>query len=463
MPLVPLELPLQSEPGRYGADGAARLINCYPEEAGRGGKIPFPIYASDGLTKKLTLASGGSMRGMIPVGNALYASANRQISKIDTNFSGASIGGFTGSGKTYFARNQKSPTPQIGAVSDGVRAIIENDDISAITDTDLQAPNSIEFLNQRWVTTTANGRFQWSALSEGSSWGALDFATAEYSADGLNRALRRRGELLLFGTETIEPFYNTDVGDAVFVKSGSTIERGCVNGATVAVLEETPCFAADDLTVRLLEGYSTRRISTHAVERSIRDTANRSNMRAFAYHKDGHSSYVLSGDDFTWQFDARTGTWHERKSYGLNRWRAQEYAPFNNIHVVGDYSSGEVYQIDEDAYDEDGDPLVMTVQIPVHAFPRKIQLNELRVDMIPGVGSYTSNPKLMVDVSKDGGFTFGNIREIPIGKKGERSAESRGYRFGISNEDGFVIRLSISAAVIRAITGVSADFDVLEN
>ncbi len=49
MPVVPINIGVRSNPGRHGQDSAARLINCYAEEAGAEGKMRFPIYASDGL------------------------------------------------------------------------------------------------------------------------------------------------------------------------------------------------------------------------------------------------------------------------------------------------------------------------------------------------------------------------------------------------------------------------------
>ena len=60
MPIIPVSLGQRSNPGRDGQDGAARLINCYAEEMGQEGKIPWPVYASDGLVDFVTLAATGS-------------------------------------------------------------------------------------------------------------------------------------------------------------------------------------------------------------------------------------------------------------------------------------------------------------------------------------------------------------------------------------------------------------------
>lgn len=465
MALVPLELPLQSEPGRYAADGAARLINAYPEGVGRSGKIQFPLYASDGYSEFATLTGGGATRGFAVVGNYLYAVSGRQVFKVDISGTATAIGGIPNDGPVIMAANQKA-SPQIMFVGVGVYGLIDSDTVIPITDSDLSPPNSVAFLNQRFVTTSPNGRFQWSALSEGATWGPLDFATAEYAADGLERAFVRSGELLLFGERTIEPWYNPASGDDVFAKSGAVIEQGCLNGHTVARIENVPIFVSDDRTVRVLEGYAARRVSNHSVERSIRDTADPAAMSGFSYQKDGHSFYCLRGSDFSWTFDATTQQWHERQSYGMPRWCAEHYAKFGDRHIVGSCDTNKLYRLDAGVFDESGAHLVMEVHVPVHAYPRKIQLNELRIDMIPGVGlnssdEHNANPKVMVALSKDAGVTFGNERELPIGRRGNRSAEVKGFRWGVSNEDGFVIRIRVSAAVARAITGIFGDFDVL--
>lgn len=464
--MTPLELPSSSNPGRFGHDGAVRLINCYPESRGKEGKIAMPLYACDGLSLFATLTGGGRCRGALVVGANLWVVSGRLLFRVDLSGGVTVMGGIPGDGPCYMAQNQKAPVPQIMIVTEGQRFIVESNILTGISDTDLVAPNSVVFLNQRFVITSATGRFQWSSLSEGSTWGALDFATAEYGPDGLVRAFVRRGELLLIGSKTIEPWYAPADGDDVFARAGTVIERGCANGATVAMVEETVVLVADDLTVRALEGYQAKRISNHAVERSIRDTADRSAMVAWSYSKDGHSFYVLEGDDFTWVYDAVTGEWHERQSYAIDRWRAQYGVEFGGNVVCGDYSEGKVYTISEDAFDENGSNLVVSLRVPVNAFPAKVEVNSFYLDVIPGAGlnssdDHVANPQAMIRVSRNGGKTFGSERSRPVGRIGEYSSRVKVNSFGTSDEDGFVIECSMSAAVVRAVTGAAADIVVV--
>ncbi len=458
--MVALTLPTSSNPGRYGHDGATRLINARMEPRGEEGKTPYGLYVSRGLKPFATLAGGGACRGFQVSGNFLYVNSGQQVFRVDSGGGAQAIGAFAGSGVTYMALNQKT-TPQIMMVSSGIRAIIENDAVSPITDTDLQPPNSVSFLNQRFVATIDNGRFQWSALAEGTDWNSLDFVTAEYAADGLLRGVVRGTEFLAFGPDTIEPWYNPAAGNTTFARSGSVIKPGAKTGAGVALIDDLPIYVANDNTVRIIEGYQARAISNGAVERSIRKTTSPQSVEAFTYQWGDHSMYVVTGVDFTWEFDFRTGNWSERESYGLKRWRARCAVPFAGRIVVGDYQSNKLYTLDDDTYSEDGADLVMTVQFPVHAYPNRIRLDKLRIDTIPGQGTLSHDPVVMVTLSRDGGKTWGNEKSIPMGKAGQYFREVRLTRLGTSKEDGFVIRMRSSPAVVRAIMAADATYQVL--
>ncbi|RMF00498.1 MAG: hypothetical protein D6773_11340, partial [Alphaproteobacteria bacterium] len=180
MALVPLTLPAQSNPGRYGPDGAARLINCYAEQRGAEGKIPLPLYAVDGLSAFATLTDGADCRGLFADGATLFAVSGRLLFTVDTTGTATTVGGIPGDGRVYFARNQKANTPQVAIVSeDGQRFIYENGALFEITDPDLPPPNSVAFVDGYTIFGIPDGRFFYSAIDEASQISATDFAEAE--------------------------------------------------------------------------------------------------------------------------------------------------------------------------------------------------------------------------------------------------------------------------------------------
>lgn len=66
-PPKPVSMGARSNPGRDGAAGGSRLINCYAEDAGEEGKVRLPVYACDGfsLFASSALSGTGAIRGTL--------------------------------------------------------------------------------------------------------------------------------------------------------------------------------------------------------------------------------------------------------------------------------------------------------------------------------------------------------------------------------------------------------------
>jgi len=472
MPIVPITLPTGSRPGREGPDGAVRLINCQAESAGRAGEIPFPIYAVAGL-KEFGDVGNGPCRGLFPLDATLYDVSERQVFPVDvTGTEDAALGGFPGDSTVYIDRNQKT-TPQVGLVSEGIRKAIESGIMSDISDVDLPPPNSLVVIDGYAIFGQNNGRYYISSQNEMTAIAALDFATAESSPDGLNRVFRRGRELLLVGEETIEAWTNTGASFPFERLSVPPMEFGILAPASAAIVEENFTWLAHDGTVRMAGGYNAQRISNHAVERSINDEADKAAIEAFSYSLEGHTYYVLSGDNFTWVFDftlareiGAQDAWHERQSNALDRWRARQFARFAEKNICGDSVNGKLYEIDPDTHDEGGEHLTMTLRFPIEQYPNKIRVNALYVDIIPGQGldssdAHVSDPKIMLRLSRDGGITWGNEMTRDIGGIGERRAVAPFIQLGIFDRMGAVAEIKVSAAIVRGISGMSANVDLL--
>jgi hypothetical protein len=94
----------------------------------------------------------------------------------------------------------------------------------------------------------------------------------------------------------------------------------------------------------MLMGYDAKKISTWEVDNAIR-TATRANIRAYSYPSQGNTFYAITdGANWTYEFNCRTSFWHQRKGYGLNFARTVEACVFNNGIILGDYTSGLLYQ-----------------------------------------------------------------------------------------------------------------------
>jgi hypothetical protein len=478
MPLTPISLGVRSNPGRYGQDSATRLVNCYSEDAGEEGRIQFPVYAADGYSTFGSTATNDGVRAMIAISStAAYAVVGRGVYKIDNDGVVTSLGGIDSDGLTFMARNRASPA-QVVLTCGGLVYSIESDVLTQISDIDLPAPNSVTNLDGYFVFTIEDGRFFLSGIDD-VTIDSGDFSVAEASPDGLLVCKRRGRELVLFGPQSMEFHINTGNADFPFERqqavdigcyaAGSATEVTFIRGESTT---DTIIWAATDQQgayagVMMLNGYTGVKISTHAVDRAIRDEgSDTDNILGFTWSAGGHTFYAVVGNTFSWVYDTVTGQWHERESYGLDRWRVATCVTFAGKNILGDYASGNFYEMDHETYTEAGEPLVMKVIPPtVHAWPRPIRISALHVDTIPGVGINSSNdgdanPKIMLDQSNDNGKTWSQIpqRTATIGAIGQYKTRAKFNRLGQTKEDGRTFRISCAAAVAKAITGLAIDF-----
>lgn len=478
MAQLPIALATRSSPARQGQEGAARLINCYAEETADG-KNPYAVYVCSGLTQRATAANTGPVRAMIAVNSDLIAVQGRNVVRYDSGFGASIVGGLASDGFVSMAQNRKAPNPQIAIACDGLFDIVENGVVTEVTDPDLAAAISVASLDGYFITFTSDGRFQLSQIDEGTSFDALDFATAEANPDGGVRNLTRNRDAIFFGPKSMEAWQNNG-GEDFPLSRVTTREVGCYAAGSAASLTavqksgpaiDTIVWAGTNnhgayAGVMMLSGYDPVKISTYAIDRLIEAEPVPADIRAFSWSENGHTFYQISGTSWTRVYDLTENLWHDRESFGLSRWRASSYAYFSGKHVIGDYSTGTVFEMHSDFNDENGTDLVATVQCPpAHAFPHTLTWNEIILDMVKGVGinstsTHLANPSVMLDYSDDGGKNFGPARTIDLGRDAQTRVALRRHRFGQTPRGGSrTWRLRASAAVFRCFMALSADID----
>ncbi len=155
-----------------------------------------------------------------------------------------------------------------------------------------------------------------------------------------------------------------------------------------------------------------------------------SDARAFCYQSGVHEFYVLTfpSEDKTYVFDLTTGLSHDRTSTDLTtgeqiRWRPHNYVNSGGRHFVGDFESGNIFELKSDVFDEDGEVIFRRRRIPifdadgVYKTVNKITIQfALDEALTSGQGS---DPQVMLKISHDGGHTFGNEMWRSIGTLGE--------------------------------------------
>lgn len=457
MPVQPITFGMSSRPGRFGPEGGARLINAYGEEAAPDAKSPWVYYCRPGLTSFATLTAG-AFRGAIKLGAYGYVVNGGAVDRVDSSGTVVNVGSFAGSAPVIMARNRKSPNAQVAMVSDGLRAILSADVVTPIADTDLPPPISVCAIGGYFVFFLADGRYFWTSIDEGTAIDALDFASAEANPDGGVGIIERTQEIVLFGNESVE-FHALTGSTSVFERvQQTTLQLGCLSGAAIKSINGVPIFPASDATVRLLEGYSPERISTHEVERDIDSLADKSVLTAQAFTLRGHNFYCLNAPGFTWVCDLLTRNWYEWQSYGLNRWQVEGFVDIGGKRIVGDYDSTALYELSPEANDDASESLIWKLTSgPVGGYPNRVIGDELYLDLLPGVGLNSeddeeADPHVMLRVSDDDGDTWSDEMTAAVGAIGAKRTEVSFRNLGASGEDGFRFEVAMSAPVSRCLT-----------
>jgi hypothetical protein len=437
MTKTPVSLGVQSNPGRVPAAGVARLINCYAEDAGQEGKVRYPVYAHNGFDLYVTLSGGEAIRQALDFDETrLYVAAGARIWKVTDSATATLLSGtISASGVVTMARNRKAPDAQIGLVtSDGHYYILDTTDDSlteVLLPVDAAAVVALCVFIGYFVLLTANGEFYVTSLDEGSDIDDLDFAAAEANPDGGSDCKTRGQDLVLFGPKSIE-FWSVAVDADFPVQRAAAINIGCWLKARscelVTVkdggLTDTIAFLGTNsegafLGVMLLDGYGAVKISTSEVERAIRTEPDTDTIRLFPHTENGHVFLIVTGSSFTRAYDTTTGFWHEKASNGLDRWRPVTSTAFADKVILGDYETGLLYRSRCDLYDASNDCA--------------IQLRH----------------------SNDNGETWNATRTKTISESSNPKQRIKFNRLGMSKEDGKVLELTMTRAIVENGTDVS--------
>ena len=466
MATVKLNFGTGSDPGRYGPDSGPRHFNCFVEPVFEG-KHPAPLVADDGFDLFVALPGGGSCRGMLEMAGLLFVVSGAAVYSVTTSGVAVLIGSLPGSTATNVSMaHNAAPTPELVIISNNVPFQVTGGVLTQITDADLPSPNSATFLNSRILYGIDDGRFFWSEVSDADNIDALNFVTAEGNPDDLVAVVSHLQEIRAFGTRSTEVWSNTTSDVAPFqTNTSAQIPRGCLGRDTIALLDTWIFWVGDDGVVYGGKGYEGKRVSHFGVEEDIRATADKTQIEALAYHFAGNAWYVLSGPDWTWAYNRTTERWHEKFSFGSDRWRVSKAAEFNNTVIFGDNDVGNLYQISRTSFMENDTALIFRVRsAAMSAYPNRLAVDRLHLDFVTGIGLNSptlalQEPKVGLRWSDDGGRTWSNQLLRSLGKIGEYETRVVFNSLGITGRTGRIWEIEASSAVIRELMYVAAEGD----
>jgi hypothetical protein len=415
-----------------------RMVNLFPEAIPEGGKEPAFLNRAPGL-KFLQTVGTGPIRGLWAHqtnGTDFYVVSGVQVFKLNSMTGTPTLlGTVSGTGPVSIADNGT----QIFFACNGPSYIYNEvtNVFQQITDPDFPGAVTVGYLDGYFVFNEPDSQKVWvTNIFEGTQIDALDFASAEGSPDGLVGLIVDHREAWLFGTDSVEVWYDAGLADFPLARiQGAFNEIGCVAAFSIAKLDNGLFWLGTDARgqgiVYRANGYTGQRVSTHAVEYAIAQYGNLADAIAYTYQQEGHAFYVLTfpTGNATWVYDVATQAWHERAGWdngAFMRHRSNCQCNFGGNIIVGDYENGNIYRFDLDVFADNGG--IQKWLRSWRALPtgqnnlKRSAQHSLQLDCQSGVGLNSGqgdDPQVVLRWSDDGGHTWSNEHWSPMGKIGQ--------------------------------------------
>jgi hypothetical protein len=414
-----------------------RMVNLFPEMTPDNGQTAAYLNRAPGL-EYLQSVGTGPIRALWAHqtnGNDFYVVSGNEVYKMSTMTGDpVLLGTVSGTGPVSIADNG---TQIFFACNPDSYIYNEVTNVFAqITDPDFPGAVTVGYLDGYFVFNEPDAQRVWvTSLLDGLSVDPLDFASAEGSPDGLVGLIVDHREAWLFGTDSVEVWYDAGLPDFPLTRiQGAFNEIGCVAAFSIAKLDNGLFWLGTDARgqgiVYRANGYTGQRVSTHAIEYAIAQYSDISDAIGYTYQQEGHAFYVLTfpTGNATWVYDVATQAWHERAGWlngEFTRHRSNCQCNFLGNTIVGDFENGNIYKMSLNVYADNGD--IQKWLRSWRALPtgqnnlKRTAHHSLQLNCESGVGlndGQGSDPQAMLRWSDDGGHTWSNEHWSSMGKIG---------------------------------------------
>lgn len=341
-----------------------------------------------------------------------------------------------------------------------------------IADPAFYPANTVSFFDGYFIfDRIGTNEFFLSNLYDGTTYNALDFASAESQPDFVTGTVQNLQLLFIICQEHLELWYDAGAFPFPFARyTGAGISYGCVSPHTIIKQDGAIFFLGTDKIFYRLQSTVPIRVSTHAMEHIIAQDGDITQAYCLTFTLEGHKFVVLTlpVSKRTLLFDISTGRWHERESWDQNNaslgiWRATTaIRAFNNTYL-GDAFNGNVNLLDWTTYTEVGNTICgLAYSIPYNQDRKRLFVSRFELDIQAGVGLPSgagSDPQIMLGWSIDGAETFKPLQFWrSMGKIGQYLTRLRWLRMGQGRQ--FVFYISCTDPVPRVIIAAHADISI---
>lgn len=454
-------------------------MNWYYETIESGtGKTSAALYPTPG-TKSFAAIPGNSVRQQIYINGRMFAIVDAQLFEVFANGTFAARGAVQNDGLTAYMVASPQQVLIASAGETYVLTLATNALSTIGSVVTFGGPvQQVDFMDGFFIALLKNSQtFFLSNLFDATNWTPLGVTqkiiVSVFPGNVLAMKVNQR-RLLMQGVNA-SVFYYTSGSSQVFdVDPSGTIENGIFAAASTSKLDNSLFWLDGDErgagVVRRLSGYTPVRVSNHAIEFAIQNYATFSDAVGYSYQDQGHSFYVLTFPtaQATWVYDVATNMWHQRGFWNAAGGFFQAHKGWNHVyafgkHLVGDFSSGNIYQMAIPMpagggwafADDNGKPLRRLRRAPHISTEQKwIFHNSLQIDVETGLGpepplqdgaGKARDPQMLLRWSDDGGHTWSNGRLLNCGQAGRYKTRALTHRLGRSRDR--VYEISVEDAI----------------
>lgn len=286
-------------------------------------------------------------------------------------------------------------------------------------------PTTVTYFDGYFIVTNGTMSAFASELFNGLLFNPLATSPIQSAPDNVQTTISVFQQMLFIKQYTSEWFYDaavpTSQGFPLARVGGGVITFGtrapwsvCRGAGTVFWLaDQWNGDAGEFIGPVMLSGSNPAPIGTPAINYRMGQWQDIENAFGYCYSDGGHTFVVWTspGDNETLVYDVTTQMWHERSTYAgddaaINRHIGNSYAYFNSKHLIGDWQSGNVYDMDSSHLTDAGQPIVW-LRRTKHLFDndRLDRLFVTRMEVDAEIEP-KSSATVCLSCSKDNGQTF---------------------------------------------------------
>lgn len=349
------------------------------------------------------------------------------------------------SGSTYTITDVSSAVPLTGRIyfaydsnyfylSDGGKIMYSDGTAASLADlASANAPTScshVNFLDSYILGTNSNTKFQWSAIGDGLTWSALDFATAAGDPDNIVGQVVFNRQIFNIGASSTEIWIND--GETPFSRAdGGFIERGCIAPSSILKTKVGVIWLDNDRNLVISNGGQPEIISPDY--KGVIDSLNKVDDCETHFIEWKDNQFILLNfitEQKTFVYCLNTKSWSEwgfysgdAGSYTMWMGRCYLWMPDWGLHLVGSRTGPRILSMSDTVYRDDDFPIRFYKRTGFidHGNTNYKRCNKITLKILRGFGaiSSSSSPKLMLRWRADGSQDWSNIQEIDLGKSGD--------------------------------------------